>query len=137
MSKSCSVESAIRIILTTGLAEFSLCAASLGATPANTPDSQGAEESAVIQEIVVTATRREENISKVPISITALSGPQLEERGITSVTSLVGEVPGVSMKSNGPVKPNSRCADYPRAAGRLRRSASTWMIRPSLPPRPQ
>jgi iron complex outermembrane recepter protein len=102
MSKSCSLESAIRIILTAGLAEFSLCAASLGATAANAPDPQGTEESGAIQEIVVTATRREENISKVPISITALSGPQLEERGITSVASLVGEVPGVSMKSNGP-----------------------------------
>jgi len=76
-------------------AQLSLCAASSSAMAANAPDPQGTEESGAIQEIVVTATQREENISKVPISITALSGPQLEERGITSITSLVGDVPGV------------------------------------------
>jgi iron complex outermembrane recepter protein len=101
MSKSCSLGVAIRLVAT-GLAGLSLCAVSAGAPPANAPGPDGNEQSGALQEIVVTATRREESISKVPISITALSGPELEERGITSVTDLVGEVPGVSMKSNGP-----------------------------------
>jgi iron complex outermembrane recepter protein len=102
MSKPCSLETAIRLIVVTGLAELSLCAASAGSTPSSATDPESPADSGAIQEIVVTATRREESINKVPISITALSGPELEEQGITSVSSLVGEVPGVSMKSNGP-----------------------------------
>src|SRR5215472_14191583 len=35
-----------------------------------------------LQEVVVTATRREQSLSKVPISVTALTQESLDERGI-------------------------------------------------------
>src|SRR3984957_18042253 len=50
-----------------------------------------------LEEIVVTATRREEGISKVPISITALSQDALDQRGIRDLTELVRFTPGVSI----------------------------------------
>jgi iron complex outermembrane recepter protein len=102
MLKRCSREFLMRLVVATAMAEFSLCAAAMGASASSAPDPDGSADSAAMQEIVVTATRREESISKVPISITALSGAELQEQGISSVSSLVGEVPGVSMKSNGP-----------------------------------
>ena len=50
-----------------------------------------------IQEIVVTAQKRESTVQTTPISITALTGQDLQDRGITDITSIVQSVPGVSM----------------------------------------
>ena len=63
--------------------------------PAPRPHSGGLEE------IVVTATRREEGISKVPISITAMSQDMLDQKGIRDITELVRFTPGVSIDTSG------------------------------------
>ena len=52
-------------------------------------------------DIVVTARRREENISKVPISITALSGESLKQRQVTSEIDLQRSVPGLTIRQSG------------------------------------
>ncbi len=54
-----------------------------------------------LEEIVVTATRREESISKVPISITALSQESLDQRGIRDITELVRFTPGMNIDTTG------------------------------------
>jgi iron complex outermembrane receptor protein len=54
-----------------------------------------------LQEIVVTATRREESISKVPISITALSQDALDQKGIRDFSEMVRFTPGVSIDTSG------------------------------------
>src|ERR1700688_3342704 len=76
------------------------CAASVAgasqATAAAEPAASGG-----LEEIVVTATRREEGISKVPISITALSQDALDQRGIRDLTELVRFTPGVSIDTTG------------------------------------
>ena len=41
-----------------------------------------------IEQIVVTARRREENLQQVPISVTAMSGAQLEARQIFAMDHL-------------------------------------------------
>jgi iron complex outermembrane receptor protein len=64
------------------------------------PGDTGASSNA-LQEIVVTATRREESISKVPISITALNQDTLDEKGIRDITELVRFTPGVSIDTSG------------------------------------
>lgn len=48
-----------------------------------------------LEEIVVTARRREERLQDVPASVTALSGPQLAERSITNTQELQTFVPGL------------------------------------------
>lgn len=48
-----------------------------------------------LEEIVVTAQKREESNQEVPISITALSTESLERRGIQNSEDLLGQVPGV------------------------------------------
>ena len=54
-----------------------------------------------LDEIVVTATRREEGISKVPISITALSQDSLDQKGIRDMTEMVRFTPGVTIDTSG------------------------------------
>ena len=50
-----------------------------------------------LEEIVVTATRRSEVLSRVPISVTALSQDSLDERGIKDFQDLVRFTPGVNI----------------------------------------
>jgi iron complex outermembrane recepter protein len=54
-----------------------------------------------VQEVVVTAERRGSTVQKTPISMTAMSGEALKEQGITSVTDLMRDIPGVSAKAGG------------------------------------
>ena len=54
------------------------------------------------EEIVVTAQKRASTVQATPISITAVGGEELQERGITNFTALAGDTPGVSMKTEGP-----------------------------------
>jgi outer membrane receptor protein involved in Fe transport len=55
-----------------------------------------------LQEIVVTAEKRTSTVQATPISITALTGEQLQAQGTVDLESVVREVPGISMRSAGP-----------------------------------
>ena len=55
-----------------------------------------------LQEIVVTAQKRESTVQTTPLSITALTGQDLVDRGITDIAAIVQSVPGVSMRTSGP-----------------------------------
>jgi len=55
-----------------------------------------------LQEIIVTAEKRESTVQKTPISITAITGEDLLERGVNTAQGLVNEVPGLSVSSFGP-----------------------------------
>jgi len=55
-----------------------------------------------LQEIVVTAQKRASTVDKTPISITAVSGEELQDRGIVDFAALAAATPGISMKTNGP-----------------------------------
>jgi iron complex outermembrane receptor protein len=76
-------------------------AGTAAAANANTPDAGAAPATGALEEIVVTATRREESISKVPISITAMSQDMLDQKGIRDLTELVRFTPGVSIDTTG------------------------------------
>jgi iron complex outermembrane receptor protein len=66
----------------------------------------GAEAAAnagsTIEELVVTATRREERLQDVPIAVTALSAKQLENQGVTSAQDLTRVSPGLIYTTTGP-----------------------------------
>ena len=59
-------------------------------------------DSGQLEEIVVTAEKREATIETTAISITALSGADIQNRGFTDLASLMQTVPGVSMRTSGP-----------------------------------
>ncbi len=66
------------------------------APAADTSDSEG------IQEIVVTAQRRSENIQNVPITIQAITGEQLKQLNVTTFNDLLKYTPNVTSSGNGP-----------------------------------
>lgn len=53
------------------------------------------------EEIVVTAQRRSQTLSDVPISVTAQTGEQLVQKGISDVQDLVKVTPGLSSAESG------------------------------------
>ena len=52
--------------------------------------------------MVVTAQKRTSTVQDTPISITALTGNEIQSRGFTDFTALAESVPGISMKTSGP-----------------------------------
>jgi outer membrane receptor protein involved in Fe transport len=59
-------------------------------------------DSGQLEEIIVTAEKRESTVQTTPISLTAVSGQDIQDRGLTDLGNLVQSVPGVSIRSSGP-----------------------------------
>jgi iron complex outermembrane receptor protein len=59
-------------------------------------------ESYTIQEIVVTAERRDESIQNVPITIQAITGDTLQQLSVTTFDDVIKFVPNVTQGNNGP-----------------------------------
>ncbi|MEO0578018.1 MAG: TonB-dependent receptor, partial [Pseudomonadota bacterium] len=72
----------------------SLACGALLTTPASAQQS-GARQ---LEEIVVTARRREESLSDVPLSITAISGAELERIGISDLVAVGQAAPNVTLE---------------------------------------
>lgn len=64
--------------------------------------AQTRSDSAQLEEIVVTAEKRETSAQSTPISLTAVSGADIQDRGATDLASLMQSVPGVSLRTSGP-----------------------------------
>lgn len=73
---------------------------SLSARSAEPSQPTGATSDDQIGEIVVTARRREEKLLDVPVSVSAVSGTELDNLGVTSVTGLIAQVPGLYLAQN-------------------------------------
>ena len=86
---------------------FELCAPASAQAPAPDASAPASDTPAAIpaapvdklQEIVVTANRRSENLQKVPITISAFDGAALDRAGITNVGDLGAVVPGLVYSS--------------------------------------
>lgn len=61
-----------------------------------------AQESTGFGEIIVTAQKRSENIQKIPLSVSAYSGDQLEALGISDTTEITQQIPGLRMNAWSP-----------------------------------
>lgn len=64
-------------------------------------------QEAILQEIVVTARRRAENLQDVPIAVSVLSGSFLQENLIRNADDLYGLVPGLYFTNSGGITPTS------------------------------
>ena len=79
------------------------CLSVVGAMLADvTIAQQSRSDAGQLEEIVVTAEKRESTIETTPISLTAVTGADILNSGFTSLASLMLSVPGVSMRSSGP-----------------------------------
>ena len=54
-----------------------------------------------LEEIIVTAQKRSENLQDVPISVVALSAQQIKDAGITDIRNLTILTPGLTVTSEG------------------------------------
>ena len=55
-----------------------------------------------LQQVIVTAERRQTSEQRTPISLTAVSGADIQDRGLVDLTDLTQSVPGVSIRTSGP-----------------------------------
>jgi iron complex outermembrane recepter protein len=81
-----------------------VCMLSAALAPAMALAEQAATEEVAegpLQEIVVTATRHEESLSRVPISVTALTQEALDIRGVKDFQEVARFTPGVNIDNSG------------------------------------
>ena len=108
-----SVSFAVRLAL-----GFGLSGAAMAATPAASGDA--------LEEIVVTAQFREQNVQNTPLSITAISGALLEARNQTSLVDVTNQAPNVTLKPQG--------AAFGPAMGASIRGVGQFDFNPALEP---
>jgi len=63
---------------------------------------EGAAQPKVLEEVIVTAQKREQKLIEVPIAITAMTASEIESRGISSLLEAQYAVPGLTMAEFGP-----------------------------------
>jgi iron complex outermembrane recepter protein len=86
----------------TSIAAFG-CVSVLGGMLADSAVAQQSRpDTGQLEQIVVTAEKRETTVETTPISLTAVSGADILNRGITDLASLMQSVPGVSIRTSGP-----------------------------------
>ena len=76
---------------------FVSCAAL--ALSAGSAAAQASADAVAVDEVVVTAQKRAENLQDVPVSVTAFSGQSLADRGVTNVIGLNNLAPGLRVSS--------------------------------------
>ncbi|MFL6604154.1 MAG: TonB-dependent receptor [Steroidobacteraceae bacterium] len=89
-------EAAVRIAIS-----MLLCMSS--ATMAYAADAPADETAATagLAEVLVTAQRREETLSRVPVSVTALTQADIDTKGIKDITDVARFTPGINVDNSG------------------------------------
>ncbi|HXZ59788.1 MAG TPA: TonB-dependent receptor [Steroidobacteraceae bacterium] len=80
-----------------------LALASLAALPlVAQAQQQSAEPSGALQEVIVTATKRSQNLQEVPFSVSSTSQEQIRNAGAIDIVDLARSVPGLAIADLGP-----------------------------------
>lgn len=90
-----------RALLSCG-ASIVTCCVSTSPVWAQTGATAGAESASLVEEVLVTATRRESTALAAPLSLTAIGTEELAKTGATSVTQIADRVPGLTFSTLGP-----------------------------------
>jgi outer membrane receptor protein involved in Fe transport len=97
--KAFAPASTARAILAVGVAAGALMTAS-GASAA-AAQAQATNTDATVQEVIVTAQKREQRLQDVPVAVTVLNGAQLQQAGVHTVKDLTLLTPGLNATTNG------------------------------------
>jgi iron complex outermembrane receptor protein len=84
-----------RTLLLIGASTACLLASAQASAAQTAPDAAAATNDGGVQEILVTAQRRSENLQAIPISIQAISADKLQGQGNASADDLTALVPGL------------------------------------------
>ncbi len=82
-------------------AVIALCAALPGVGAKAATESGAVPADSVLEEVIVTATRHDESVSRVPISVTALTGDSMDVRGIKDIRDVARFTPGLNIDNSG------------------------------------
>jgi iron complex outermembrane receptor protein len=80
-------------------ATIGIAAAQVLAAEAEGPAEPGAAAETGLEEVVVTAQRREENLQRAAVAVTAISGNAIQNRGVTRLSDLTQLVPALKIES--------------------------------------
>src|SRR5579864_957261 len=96
MKPNPKISAAVAAILSASTTTLVFAAAPADTTTDTTASTEG------VQEVVVTAQRRSENLQDVPITVQAITGDQLQKLNVVSFNDLLKYTPNVSFSGNGP-----------------------------------
>ena len=71
------------------------------AMPAWAQNTSGQQETRILEEVTVTAQKREQSLQDVPLTVTAFSGDFITENGVQDIRDIQGLTPNLSIKSRG------------------------------------
>jgi outer membrane receptor protein involved in Fe transport len=94
--------SSLLVLATPALAQTAAPAAAPVTTASPYTSNATATEGTGLEEITVTAQKREETLQSVPISITAFSNKKLDQLRVTSFTDYAALIPSLSYQTAGP-----------------------------------
>lgn len=94
---------AVRAGLVAGVASVALMAGAAHAQNAADSEQSADAPSVTTNEIIVTATKRNDRLADVPMGVTVISGEELEKRQVRSFQDLTAFVPGLSIQTSSPV----------------------------------
>lgn len=81
---------------------LAICATAVSAQQQTASQTEPSADTGGIQEIVVTALKRNTDLQQTPLSISAVTGDTLAAAGIQDITQLTESVPGLTFEDAGP-----------------------------------
>lgn len=97
-------------------------------TPSAAPTANAAQSDDNLQDIIVTAQRRSENLQDVPIAVTVLSAAQLQSAGIVNTAGLASVTPSLTFAdANGFLEPRIRGIGNSAAGPGVENSVATYV----------
>jgi iron complex outermembrane receptor protein len=106
-----SVTSYVKLTLVASVASFVLAPAVFAQSAVQSDQASTAAGSG-LEEITVTARKREEKLQETPISMSAFSAKGLEQRAITRIDEIANAVPNLTIKSSVATSGNSSSASF-------------------------
>lgn len=88
--------------------------------------AEGASDSLVLEEVLVTATKRQEKLQDVPVAVSALSSEDITARGFTQYSDYLNTVPGVYFQDVGPGRSQIRIRGLSTTEGGTPSTVATY-----------
>lgn len=85
-----------------------------------------AQQAVILEEIIVTATKRTERLQDVPISVSAITAQDMQARGLSQYADYLNSVPGVFFQDSGPGKGTIRIRGVSAAEGGVPSTTATY-----------
>ncbi len=90
------IDVAVRVAVT-----MAMCVSGATVYAADVPAAEETAAPEALAEVTVTAQRREESLSKVPISITAMTQADIDQKGIKDISDVARFTPGINVDNSG------------------------------------